>query len=104
VVAILFSSYVLSLLWSVRFSFVWLNLHAHSLHSRVVAGRAAVDRYLLPAGPTAANPPHTAAAGKRDRQTPCHYIDPAPHTMWAVPITGVVDVLSVAAVDRNVLV
>ena len=80
------------------------SLHAHSPHSLVVAGRAAVDRYLLPARPTAANPPHAAAAGKRDRQAPCHYIDPAPHTMWAVPITGVVDVLSVAAVDRNVLV
>jgi len=28
------------------------------------AGRAAIDRYLLLAGPTAANPPHAAAAGK----------------------------------------
>jgi len=28
------------------------------------AGRAAIDRYLLPAGPTAANPPHAAAAGE----------------------------------------
>jgi len=26
------------------------------------AGRAAIDRYLLPAGSTAANPPHAAAA------------------------------------------
>ena len=26
------------------------------------AGRAAIDRYLLPAGPTAANPPHAAVA------------------------------------------
>jgi len=37
------------------------------------AGRAAVDRHLLPAGPTAANPPHAAAAGgwnsQTDRQT-----------------------------------
>jgi len=38
------------------------------------AGRAAIDRYLLPAGPTAANPPHTVAAVDRwgrqtDRQT-----------------------------------
>jgi len=31
--------------------------------------RAAVDRYRLPAGPTAANQPHAAAAGERDRQT-----------------------------------
>jgi len=44
------------------------------------AGRAATDRYLLPAGPTAANPPHTDAAVDRlDRQTdgPYRYIDPA---------------------------
>jgi len=27
------------------------------------AGRAANDRYILPVGPTAANPLHTAAAG-----------------------------------------
>jgi len=27
------------------------------------------NRYLLPAGPTAANPPHAAAAGEWDRQT-----------------------------------
>ena len=34
------------------------------------AGHAAIDRYLLPAGPTAANPPHAAAASNGwDRQT-----------------------------------
>ena len=33
------------------------------------AGRAAYDRYLLPAGPTAANPSHAAAAGEWDRRT-----------------------------------
>jgi len=33
------------------------------------AGRAAIDRYLLPAGPTAANLPHAAAAGEWDRRT-----------------------------------
>ena len=33
------------------------------------AGHAAIDRYLLPATPTAANPPHSAAAGEWDRQT-----------------------------------
>ena len=33
------------------------------------AGRAAIDRYILPAGPTAANPPHDAATGERDGQT-----------------------------------
>jgi len=29
------------------------------------AGRAAIDGYLIPAGPTAANPPHAAAASGR---------------------------------------
>jgi len=43
------------------------------------AGRAATDRYLLPAGPTAANPPHAAAASEWDRltdrqRTPYRYI------------------------------
>ena len=33
------------------------------------SGRAAIDRYLLPTGPTAANPPHAAAAGEWNRQT-----------------------------------
>jgi len=32
------------------------------------AGRVAIDRYLLPAGPTAANPLHAAAVGEWDRQ------------------------------------
>ena len=34
--------------------------------------RTVVDRYLLPAGPTAANPPHTAATDELDRQTDGH--------------------------------
>ena len=50
---------------------------------------AATDRYLLPAGHPAANPPHTAAAvDRQDRQTdgrtPDRYIDPAPHCMTIV--------------------
>jgi len=36
------------------------------------AGRAAISRYLLPAWPTAANPPHAAAAGEWDRRTDGH--------------------------------
>jgi len=32
----------------------------------LTAGRAALDRRLLPAGATTANPPHAAAAGKRE--------------------------------------
>jgi len=34
--------------------------------------RAAIDRYRLPAGPTAANLPHAAAAGEWDRLTDGH--------------------------------
>jgi len=33
------------------------------------AGRAAIDRYLLLAGPTAANPQQLRAAARRDRRT-----------------------------------
>jgi len=33
------------------------------------AGRAAINIYFLPTGPTAANPPHTAAAGEWNKQT-----------------------------------
>ena len=39
----------------------------HCSHS--LAAAAAIDRYVLPAGPTAANPPYTAAAGEWDRRT-----------------------------------
>ena len=65
------------------------------------AGRAAYVRYLLPAGPTAANPPHAAAAGEwerqavggtdrqTDRRTTYRYIYPPPHTMRAVPVRNV---------------
>ena len=54
------------------------------------AGRAATDRYLLPAGPTAANPPHAlkrSTAGTdctTDGQTHCRYVDPAAHIMQPV--------------------
>ena len=36
---------------------------------RKAVAPAAIDRYRLPAGPTAANPPHAAAASEWDRQT-----------------------------------
>jgi len=58
--------------------------------------RAAIDRYFLAAGPETANPHQRRAPAGRDRltnghrqtdgQTPDGRIDPAPHTMWAVPI------------------
>jgi len=51
------------------------------------AGRAAIDRYIGPARPTAANPPQRHAADsmqsiaetdrRTDRRTPYRYIDPA---------------------------
>ena len=43
------------------------------------AGRAAIDWYRLPAGPTAANPQHAAAVGEWDRQAD-------KHPMRAVPL------------------
>ena len=62
--------------------------------------RAAVDRYLLPAGRPAANPLHASAAldkwyipgrrtdrrtdGRTDGRTPVRYIDSIPRTMRAV--------------------
>jgi len=61
---------------------------------------AAIDRYLLPAGHSAANPPAAVAAvdrwgRQRDRQTdgrtdawPLAYTDPVPHSMWAASING----------------
>ena len=37
----------------------------------VLRPRDAADRYLLSAGPPAANPPHAAAAGEWDSETVC---------------------------------
>jgi len=53
------------------------------------AVQAAIDRYLLAAGPAAANPPHAVAAGEQnrhtdrraDRRTPYRFIDPAVRTV-----------------------
>ena len=59
-------------------------------------GRAAIDRHLLPAGPTAANPQQRRAAAEWDRRTngdrqtdgrtPDRYTDPASYTIRVVPI------------------
>jgi len=57
------------------------------------AGAAAIDRHLLSAGRSAANPPHTAAAVDRradrqtDRRTPDRYIDLAEYAMREASIT-----------------
>ena len=64
------------------------------------AGHAAVDRYLLTAASTAANPPHAAAAvnvsswdrqvvGQTDRRTPYRYIDPAAYYAISINKSGV---------------
>ena len=52
---------------------------------------AAIDRYLLPDGPTAANPPQWLAVAEwredrwiKNRWAPDSFTDPAPHTMQAV--------------------
>ena len=54
------------------------------------AAAAAIDRYVLPTGPTAANPPHAIYCRGRmrhtDGRTPYRFIDP-PHIIRAVPIT-----------------
>ena len=58
---------------------------------RSPAAAAAIDRYLLPAGPTAANLQQRGSASKWDRQengrTPYRFIDPAGLTGRAVPVT-----------------
>jgi len=49
------------------------------------ADRAAIDRYILPAGHTAANLQQRNAAGELwDRRTPVRYIDPALHYIRTV--------------------
>ena len=51
------------------------------------ASRAAIDRYILPAGPTAANLFLLLSAGTDGlTDNACRYVDPAPRTMWTVPI------------------
>ena len=61
--------------------------------------RAAIGRYLLPAGPTAANPPHAAAAvdrrdGRTDGRTAGRCVNPLcqrcvlPHAVLAVSATA----------------
>jgi len=50
------------------------------------AGRAAIDPYLLPAGPTAANPQQPHLGRQTDGRTLCRYIDSASHPILAVPM------------------
>jgi len=65
-----------------------LPAFAAERHAAAELAAATIDQYLLPAGPTAANQPHAAAAGKWDRQMDRHMITQTlPHTMRAVLLT-----------------
>ena len=62
---------------------VALPSHPHSPAARRAAVcRAAIDPYLLPAGPQQQS---LLTDGRTDRQTPDRCIDPIPHSMRAVP-------------------
>jgi len=67
---------------------IWIDRRPRLLHTR----RAAIDRYRLPAWPTAANPPHAAAAAQdgtdRQRRTPSRYIDLAAYYASSVSLHG----------------
>ena len=67
------------------FSFLRQLTAWHCSQLLLSAGRAAIDRYLLPARPTAANPMQQHARNAADRQTPDRYTEPALHTMQAEP-------------------
>jgi len=60
------------------------------------AGRAAIDRYVFPAGLTAANLPRRVCCcgpvlRETDGRTPYRYIDAAAPTMRAVPMKNISD-------------
>jgi len=80
-------------------SAVNMTLPAFAAERRAAAplllGAGAVDRYVLPAGRSAANPPHAAASVERwgrqtdretDGRTPDRCVDPALLTIQAVSI------------------
>jgi len=53
-------------------------------HSPTERAAAAIDRYLLPAAPTAANPPHKVVAGEWDRQPDGHRIATVAQTLLRI--------------------
>jgi len=61
------------------------------------AGDAAVDRYLMPARPTAANLQHAGrdgrTGGETDRRTLYRCMEPARHTMLPLPETVVIIII-----------
>ena len=63
---------------------LWLTA-CHCEHS-LSAGHAAIDRYLLPAGPTAANLQQPDYG--TDGRTPYRCTDPDPHATRAVSVVG----------------
>ena len=64
---------------------VFSYLHVRTLTTRHCplphAASAAIGRYVLHAGPTAANPPHAAAASKWDRQSDTHTDGRTPYSV-----------------------
>ena len=60
------------------------NVALPAFACRATVSRAAIDRYLLPAGPQQQSSPLWLTT---DRRTPYRFVDTLPHTMRAVPIT-----------------
>ena len=63
--------------------------------------RAAIDLYLLPAGPQQQT--RRTLLQRTNGQTPYRFTDPTPHTLRAVPITKTVDrkISAQSCVDRE---
>jgi len=55
-----------------KINHVTVNLARPEFAAAAPAAQQSIDRYRLPAGPTAANPPHVAVAREWDRQTDGH--------------------------------
>ena len=103
------AAWCLQFCWEILLKQVWVQSRQlgcqHDMHSPHlllnavlrrrccwVTALAAVERYVPPAGRSAANPPHAAAAvewwdRQTDRRTPDRYTDPVLHTMRAVSIS-----------------
>jgi len=66
-----------------RYPHLLLSDSASACSTAPITQRAAIDRFLLPAGQLAANPPPAVAAVDRwDRQTDARrYEDPTPHSV-----------------------
>ena len=72
---------------SLLFSFLRQLTTWHCSQLLLSAGRATIDRYLLAAGPTVANPPHAWSIDGTDRGTPYRYVDPVAYYASSVSDT-----------------